>query len=201
MSEDLMQSTKEEQEFWCNAVRGLPGLEGFSGTGYDANGERIPWGTGPHSLRAFREVMEIVNPLMIYEIGFNLGYASAVFLKLSDTTGIVSCDISIKEETIAAASFLKKTYSNRFTYFNRNTSDFLEWIAYEPFGLAFVDGSHLYKDVYNDISFCKTLGIPYLLFDDILPNFGETQKAIDEFPELELVKSWGNIALYKNHLP
>lgn len=194
MSEDLMQSTLEEQTFWCDCVRGLPGLEGFSGTGKDKFGENIPWGTGPHSLRAFRETFEIVNPKTVFEIGFNNGYASAVFLGLDKDCSVASCDISLKDETIEGARILTEKYPGRFEYFNRNETFGIK----QGIDLAFIDGSHHKEDVIDDITWCMLCKTKYFLCDDILPQFGGVQEAIDQFTQLQLVKTWGNIALYKN---
>ena len=198
MSEDLMFSTIEEQVFWCNCVRGLPKLEGFSGTGIDKFGELIPYGTGPHSLRAFREAFEIVNPKLILEIGMNMGYATVVFLELSKEAKIITCDISLKEETIEAAKILKDKYSHRFHYFHRDSELFSLCLSFNHYDIAFIDGGHLKHDVLTDISLCLNHKIPYLLFDDVLPQFGDVQECIDNFSQLELIKTWGNIALYKN---
>ena len=197
MSEDLMYSTLEEQVYWCNCVRTLPRLEGFSGTGKDKFGELIPYGTGAHSLRAFREAFEIVNPASVIEIGFNCGYAAAVFLSISDAT-LLSCDISMKDETLIGAEILTKQSDGRFTYYHRHSESFKTYTKQIAFDLCFVDGGHLKDDVMVDIDMCLLLKIPYLLFDDIKPEFGDVQEVIDTYGELELIKTWGNIALYKN---
>ncbi len=194
MSEDLMQSTLEEQIFWCDCVRGLPGLEGFSGTGKDKFGENIPWGTGPHSVKAFREAFDIVKPNTVFVIGSNMFYADAVFLNLSNDVTVRSCDISYKDETVEGAKIMAERYKERFSYFNRTETFSLK----KGIDLAFVDGSHTTEDVIEDIKLCMMCETKYFLCDDILEQFGGVQKAIDSFDELELVKTWGNIALYIN---
>lgn len=196
MSEDLMQSTLEEQTFWCDCVRGLPGLEGFSGTGYDKFGERIIWGTGSHSVKAFRETFDIVKPKYVFEIGSNIFYATAVFLELAPESKIITCDISQKDETIVGAKIMSERYGDRFKYFDRHLES--DTVIEPNMDLCFVDGSHFKHDVHKDIELCLSLKSKYFLMDDILPQFGGTQEAIDEFKELELVKTWGNIALYRN---
>lgn len=199
MSEDLMQSTIEEQEFWCNCVRKLPRLEGFSGTGLDKFGEKIAWGTGSHSLKAFRETFDYVMPKNVMELGFNMGYASAVFLELSKFCLVFSCDISLKDETIKAAEILRSKYGKRFMYLHRNNPMFNLFVNDTQFDLCFVDAGHLKEDVNKDITMCLKLRIPFLLFDDILPQFGNVQEVINSFDkDLKLIKTWGNIALYQN---
>lgn len=199
MSEDLMKSTIEEQEFWCNCVRKLPRLEGFSGTGLDKFGEKIVWGTGAHSLKAFRETFNYVMPKSVLEIGFNMGYASVVFLELSRFCFVCSCDISLKDETIKAAEILKEKYKRRFMYFNRLNPMFDAFVGGTQFDLCFVDGSHLKEGVMEDLSLCLKLQIPFLLMDDWLPQFGGIQEAVATFGDrLSVIKLWGNIALLKN---
>lgn len=197
MSEDLMYSTPEDQEFWLKCIAGLPGLEGYSGKGVDKFGELIPYGTGPHSLSFFREVFELVKPKNVFEIGFNMGYASAVFLELG-YCHVYSCDISLKDETVNAAKILFERHGHRFWYDNRSEID-EDRLAGARYDLCFIDGGHLYQDVMTDINLCLSFDIQYFLFDDILPQFGEVQKAIDEWlSDIELVKQSGNLALYKN---
>jgi predicted O-methyltransferase YrrM len=195
-NDELMYSSPEDQAFYLKCVEGLPTLAGLNGTGKDEDGVPLPYGCGPHSVRCFREVVEIVKPTAIFEIGFNMGWSAALWLEL--TGGIVhSCDISVKEETLKAAELLAKKYNRRFHYYNRNH------LIPEGFDagwdMIFIDGSHLMVDVVMDIQdslYCRT---PFLVFDDILPEFGEVQEAIDIFSdELELIKVFGNIGLYKN---
>lgn len=192
--EELMQSTPEDQAFWLKCVQGLPGLEGFSGTGYSANGERIPWGSGPHNVKAYREITEIVKPKRIFEIGFNLGYASAMWLELTDAEYLFSIDISNKKETMKSAQILWERYRPRFDFFCSTSRNYVLTHEYD---MAFIDGGHLEEDVTNDIQICLRAGIDWLVMDDWLPRFGPgVQVSVAKFP-LEVVKVWGNTALVK----
>lgn len=211
-NDELMYASPEDQEFYLKCVEGLPTLAGLDGTGKDSNGVPLPYGCGPHSVRCLREIIEIVNPKSIFEIGFNMGWSSSIWLELSKSH-LLSCDISIKQETIIAAKYLKDKWGEKFEYAHRNNlNEFCHDLAresrqlrqysyeyYTSFDLIFIDGSHLLEDVKNDIQFALLLQIPYLAFDDILEQFGPgVMPAIREYPQLELVKEMGNIALYKN---
>ncbi len=191
--QELMQSTHEEQVFWLKCVAGLPGLEGFNGTGYDANGIRIPWGSGPHNLSAYRQIANIVNPISIFEIGFNVGYSAAMWLEITKAT-IFTIDISDKAETLAAADVLRKRYPGRFDFKVSTTSTLS---IKEPWDMAFIDGGHLEEEVTQDIQFCLDNGIDWLVMDDWLPNFGPgVQISVAKFP-LDVVLVIGNTALVK----
>lgn len=210
--DELMYASEEDIAFYHKCVEGLPTLAGLNGTGKDADGVDLPYGCGPHSVRCLREIVEIVKPKRIFEIGFNMGWSASMWLELSKGH-LLSCDISHKKETFVAATYLKNKWGNHFEYTNRNNlNEFREdskresrnlgYYSYEyytSFDLIFIDGSHLLKDVLDDIKFALLLQIPYLVFDDILPQFGPgVMPAIKEYPQLEPVKEMGNIALYKN---
>ena len=191
--EELTDATKKEIEFFSWCVRGLPTRIGFNSNYLDKNGVEIPYGSSPHILKHFIKTIEIVKPESILEIGFNLGYGSALLLNIFD--GIVySCDISDKEETKAASKILKERFPARFAYCHK---DEVKDIGEGGIDLAFVDGDHRESFIVEDIELCKKLKIPYILFDDCYTRYGETMAAIKHFPELELVHDMDNLKLYK----
>lgn len=193
--EQLMQSTPEDQIFWLQCVRGLPGLEGFSGTGYDDQGNRIPWGSGPHNVQAYREIAEMVKPQSIFEIGFNVGYSAAMWMELTRAS-IFTIEISDKKETIEAARILGERYGDRFD-FRCIDSMSPELKSIGPFDMAFIDGGHLEEHVTSDVKLCLDTGIEWLVMDDWIPRFGPgVQVSVAKFP-LEVIKVWGNTALVK----
>lgn len=198
-NQKLMYSSPEDQEFYLNTVKGLPTLAGLNGTGKDENGIPLPYGTGPHSVRCLREIVELVKPKNIIEIGFNMGWSSAMWLELAPKAKVFSFDISYKKETIVAAEILTERYPNRFKYLNRHDFNFFSFVNDNDFDLIFIDGGHELNDVIVDIEFALNLKMPNIAFDDIKPEFGRVQEAIDKFiDKLELVKEMGNIGLYKN---
>ncbi len=197
---ELMYSTPEDQVFWLKCVSGLPGLEGFSGTGFDSRGKQIPYGTGPHNLPAYREIVEVIKPKKIFEIGFNLGYSAAVWLELT-TAKIFTIDISDKEETLKASEVMTERYGDRFEFMCIDSMLMREkglWPCQDDmFDMAFIDGGHLEEHVTNDIQLCLDAGIDMLVLDDWLHQFGPgVQVSVAKFP-LEVVKVWGNTALVK----
>lgn len=198
--QELMYASDEDVAFFHKCTNGLPGVHGFSGTGFDAKGERIPYGLGPHSVRCLREITDIVKPNHILEIGFNMGGSASMWLNLSDAsyTGI---DISDKAETLKAAEILKERYGDRFKFIlSDSAAKNLTWdLRDKKYNLCFVDGGHLEHHVVADIGLCLSLGIKYIAFDDVLVQFGPgVLPAIAHFPQLKLIKELGNISLYEN---
>lgn len=198
---DLMYASEADKQFYAECTNGLPSLAGINGTGKDKFGEPLPYGTGPHSVRCLREIVDIVKPKNVFEIGLNMGWSSAMWLELSKKAKVTSCDISYKDETIAAAQFLTNNYPDRFTYVNRLESESFEKATKNKgFDLAFIDGGHLLDDVVSDLKFCMELNIPFFAMDDWLPEYGEVEKAVKTFGnDLELINVNGNIALLKNN--
>lgn len=198
---ELMFSTPEDQEFYRQCTEGLPGLGGFAGTGYDAQGNRIPWGSGPHNVQAYREILNQCNPSSIFEIGFNLGYASALFLNILREVNVFSIDISDKKETMEAALTLEALFPERFCFAcadSRKLGNPLCFVK-RRFDLVFIDGDHTEEFATSDIQLAIDLEVQWIVLDDWLPQFGPgVQAAFNKFPSLELVKVWGNTALVRN---
>lgn len=201
---ELMYASDEDVAFFLRVTEGLPKINGFSMDGKDSNGDPMPFGMGPHSVRCLREIVEIVKPKEMMEIGFCAGYSSAMFLALSDVR-IASFDISNRQETIRGAEILQERYPKRLhlTVIDSasivNHKGIWEWLSKISYDLILIDGGHLEHHVMADIDLALKLKIKYLAFDDIIHRFGPgVQPAIDKHPELKLVKEMGNIGLYLN---
>jgi predicted O-methyltransferase YrrM len=182
--QELLYASTEDIAFFNECTKGLPESEVYS--------------CGAHSVRCLREIVDIVKPKFIFEIGFNVGKSASLWLNLAPEAKLISIDISEREELFAAVMIMTHRYNDRFSYFDRNRDRPTLKAMDIKADLAFIDGSHEMDDVCHDIGLVISLGIPYIAFDDILPQYGEVQDAINWFPELEIVKTMGNIALYKN---
>lgn len=189
--EELLYASEEDWAFYKDAIIGLPTREGFKGNFMDRFNVEIPHGSGPHILRHFREAIEIANPNIILEIGFNIGHGAAMLLKLG--AKVHSIDISHKWETFYSAMHLERKYPNKFLYSHRDQMA----MPIRYYNMAFIDGAHDVVNVTKDIRVCKQLEIEYLLLDDYYKRYGDVQLALREFPELELVKDMNNLRLYK----
>lgn len=196
---ELLYASEEDRAFYNRIIEGLPTMAGKNGDGLDKFGVPIPYHSGPHILRHFRDTLEIVKPELIFEIGFNMGHSAAMWLSLFDGA-VMSCDVSQKDETLDGITFLRDKHFERFSFEWRD--DVTDYIAksypkHYYFDLAFIDGAHDDESITNDISLCKSMRIPYILLDDWYPRFGATQISVAKFPELELVKDMNNLRLYK----
>jgi hypothetical protein len=191
-NEELLYASYEDCMLFNKIIEGLPTMSGKYNDGLDKFGVPIPYHSGPHILRHFRNTFEIVKPNKILEIGFNMGHSSAMWLSLGDVA-VCSLDVSEKDETIEAARFLEDKFDGMFLYFDRKYTS----IDLGQFDLCFIDGAHDEYSIVADINLSKYLTIPYVLFDDWYPRYGETQKAVSKFPELELAKDMNNLRLYK----
>ena len=198
---DLMYASEEDKAFYNKCIQGLASHAGDRGDGFDADGVQIPYSCGAHSLRCFRQAFDYIGkPILILEIGTNLCCSSAMMLELSPKSTIVTCDITKKKETADSVKVMNERYGDRFNYLNRNEKYFLDKVKDKniQFGLCFVDGGHLIDDVIKDTELCLDLKIPYILYDDFLPQFGDIQEAIKTFGDkLEQIFVNGNIALYQ----
>lgn len=198
--EELLVASDEEWAMYKQFTEGLPSMAGKNNDGKDKFGEYIPYHSGPHIIRHIRKTIEIVKPITILEIGFNMGHSASMWLNVSNAD-LISIDISRKDETIEGARLLKDKYKDRFRFYFRE--DFDQKVPYlkAQWGsiadLIFIDGGHEEPEVTADIELAKDLKIQYLLFDDYYPRFGPgTQPAIAKFP-LELIIDMNNLRLYK----
>ena len=110
---DLLFASVEDIMFFNKCIEGLPAQEGLRGDGVGQDGTPLPFSCGAHSVRCLREIVEIVNPGGILEIGFNIGRSASLWLNLS-AGYLVSTDISRRPETLQAAQILTERYSERF---------------------------------------------------------------------------------------
>jgi len=194
--EELLYASEEDWAFYNKIIEGLPTMGGKNGDGLDKFGVPIPYHSGPHILRHFMSVLDLVLPNKILEIGFNMGHSAMMWLNLCGAF-IFSCDVSNKDETVDSAKLITANYPERFSYVNRKCDAFDMLVTMHKFDLCWIDGAHDDESITQDIELAKRLIIPYILFDDWYPRYGETQKSVARFPELELVKDMNNLRLYK----
>jgi hypothetical protein len=192
---DIRDATDADRAFYDHCVRGLPGLQGFLGTGFDKSGSAIPYGLGPHSVRILRKALSLCSPSRILEIGFAQGYSASLFLEMTEAR-LTSVDISDKEETLAAAKILGDRYPRRFEFVCSDSSKVIEILSGRSYDLIYIDGDHFEAGVLHDIELGMNLGIPWFLFDDWLPEYGPgVQPAILRNPQIEIVFREENMAL------
>lgn len=172
----------------------LAKINGFRGDCLDKYGNPIPYCLGPHSIKMLRAVADMFKPKAILEIGFNLGYSSAMWLNLTDAT-VLGVDISDKDETLFGAEYLKEHYPGRFEFVLSDSKLVYDKIKDRKFDMIFIDGGHDEPDVDNDIALGVKLGIKKFAFDDWWRCWGPgVQSAIAKSP-LNLTHVFSNIAV------
>jgi len=150
----------------------------------------IPYGSNSHSIQYFRDALQLALPRRVLEIGFNLGYSSAIWLELG-IQQLTAVDISTRPETLEAAETLTKMCPLRFCYYNRKNLP----ESHDFFDLIFIDGDHSERGVLEDIDLGLRLGIEHFFFDDWFPHWGPgTQPAIAQRP-LKIRAILGNMVL------
>lgn len=152
------------------------------------------YGLGAHSLPIIRDVLDIVQPAAILELGFGAGASAAMFLACGPGR-LDSVDHSLEEPVLEAGRILRQT--GRFLLHHMKTVEAARLLSYQRFDLCFVDAGHTLEDVREDIGVCRQLGVPWVLFDDWWPKYGPgVQPAVDEaVEELHHFRQWGNMLL------
>ena len=205
--EEYLRVIPEDQRFFDHCIQGLPDQKGFRGDGLDKYGESITFSLGPHAVRWMRHFLDRVlkeigfsaahanQPWQMLEIGFHIGYSSALWLNLSRNVQLLSIEISDKWETLYAAERLGRLFPGRFNFLRADASQSVDRIRLcGPYQFAFIDGNHLRADL--DIVLCRALKIPWMLFDDWWPDpFSTVQETIKATEDLEVVEVCGNMAL------
>jgi len=144
----------------------------------------------------FKRVSKVTKPKRILEFGTNLGGSAAMQLAINPKAFLESFDpktwtvdsaIYAEDSLIAehpklfgttpAVGLLHLVFKDRFQFHNRQ-SKWVKDLVEEDFDYAFVDGSHVYLDAYNDIQNCIDLGIPYIVVDNIATDEDAVAKRI-----------------------
>jgi hypothetical protein len=179
---DTMERVPEAQREACKQAMGnLPYfVNSATGSNKDDRGNTIPFGTGPHSYRAFEIWSKVIpEPVRILEIGFNLGHGAAALLALFPRSDVFSVDIRDSSELHNARKILNERYPTRHELWIGDSKSPKMMVALGgSFQAAFIDGAHDLLSIISDIEVCRRLGVRDFLLDDVHPRHGDTLAAI-----------------------
>ena len=124
--------------------------------------------------KTIEQVLDLTNAKNMLEIGFNIGYSASMWLNTNNNQldKLISVDIGMHKDTLAASEAVKDKYGDRFTFVLSDSTKAEHLLSGHNFDIAFIDGAHEYNGVVADIEMCVSLKIPYLIFDDYHVNDG-----------------------------
>lgn len=148
---------------------------------------KLPNATEGHltelDLPIIKDVIEIVKPSSILEIGFNAGHSASMWLEYSNAE-LLSVDIGHHDYTKIGVEVIKNSeYANRFTYLEVNSMFAGLFIPKKEYDLVFIDGCHEELFVASDIQLALCQRPKYILIDDF-----DTQ--VRRISELMLPPAW-----------
>ena len=149
--------------------------------------------------KILKEVIEIVEPNDILELGFNAGHSATLWLEHSDAD-LVSVDIGRHYYTTDCAKAVSEKYGNRFLYIEIDSRTTYDNVRDTEFELIFIDASHEFNDVLIDLITGLRLNIPYFLMDDCFlnKNINAVYKAVQYFECFTVMKEYerGQVLFY-----
>ena len=127
------------------------------------------------------------KPEKMFEIGFQAGHSTRMFLELFPEMEVHSIDICEYDFTEELGRKLEEEFPN-FTFTNKNSHD-LTTEDLDGYEFVFVDGGHDEETVENDIGIAIKSNIPFILVDDYSLQFPQV-KAISNLMVKENDYHW-----------
>ena len=126
------------------------------------------------SFSTIKKIIAHTNPKTIYEMGFNRGSSSAMWVASSPSSHIISTDRWLVEHQKNNSNKIKQLMSNlgqggSFQLFDMDHNNVTlnkgeEW--YNKFDLIFIDGDHTKNGVERDTQTALKLNPKYIAYDD-----------------------------------
>ena len=149
--------------------------------------------------RNFVEIMKIVNPTDILEIGFNAGFSALLMLMSKPNINITCVDINSHHYVVSCFDKIKNDYhlKSNIELITQSSHIALPKLVLEnkTYDLIHIDGDHSYegakKDIDNCIKLCKTGTV--IIFDDT--NLDYLDNLCNEYIQNSILKEF----IFKKH--
>jgi predicted O-methyltransferase YrrM len=109
----------------------------------------------------------------IFEIGFNAGHSSELFLQSAPDAVVISVDIGAHQYVLPAKAAIDRYYPGRHTLVIGDSTKAVpalvgSHLSAAPYGLIFIDGGHDYEIARTDLENCRRLAGPdtVVIMDD-----------------------------------
>jgi hypothetical protein len=132
----------------------------------------------PEYNNLIKDVISIINPSSILEIGFFLGCSSFLWL-YNSTAQVLSVDpmynkyvprnVDLSGHFISLNN-LASVWRERLQFFLLDSAKLLQFIKNQSFDLFFIDGDHTVEGIDNDLQIACNIDCPYVLIDDAQPD-------------------------------
>jgi hypothetical protein len=153
----------------------------------------------PRDAHLMKEVLDIIKPLSILEIGFNVGHSALGWLTWSKAY-LVCVDKGFHNWK-QGVKIVYKYFNKRFKFIRGDSRRIKPILNTDYYDLVFIDGGHTTSIIENDINLSLDLNIAHILFDDFSGYVKKIVKKHEEKGEISLIKEWDyprQWGLYKN---
>jgi len=113
----------------------------------------------------FKQILDIVKPKHIFEIGFNAGHSAYGFLSLDEEVKVDSIDICQHRYTIPCAKKVEQLFEGRFRFGNKDSLT-VQSGTLKGYDLVYIDGDHKFESFRSDYQLCVDADIEWILVDD-----------------------------------
>jgi predicted O-methyltransferase YrrM len=141
------------------------------------------------------DILKKTGAKSMLEIGFNIGYSSAIWLDSGiDTLYII--DINNHKDTLPALNSTASFYLNKKIAWllEDSTSETAKNWYIHPVDIAFIDGGHTYETSLSDSYLSMSKGAKWLVYDDVIENHSngiwQTITELEAQNKIELICSY-----------
>lgn len=124
------------------------------------------------------------------EIGFNIGYSTAVWLDAGiDTLAIIDINNHKHTEPAIRSTIIKYSYKDiKYLLVDSTSKEAKEW-QIPNIDIAFIDGGHTYDICMSDSLLSISKGAKWLIYDDVIENHSNgIWKTITELEDKNIIE-------------